>query len=117
MWNTKVAEAKDRYAMTHAPLIVKDKVIVGTAGGDGPIRGFIAAYRCEDRQGSLALLHHPRHPASRATRPGRANRWKTGGGAIWNTGSYDPETNLTFWGIGNPGPDTNRRRAPGRQPV
>ena len=65
------------YAMTHAPLIVKDKVIVGTAGGEYGIRGFIAAYRCGDRQGSLALLHHSRVRASRATKPGRAIRGST----------------------------------------
>jgi len=46
-------------------------------------------------------------PTNLTTRLGRATRGKHGGAPIWVTGSYDPETNLTFWGVGNPGPDWN----------
>ena len=60
MWNVAVGDPAAGYAITHAPLVVKDKVIVGVAGGEYGIRGFIAAYRRQDRQGSLALLHHSR---------------------------------------------------------
>jgi alcohol dehydrogenase (cytochrome c) len=102
IWNATVADSKDRYAITHAPLIVKDKVIVGTAGGDGPTRGQIAAY--DAKTGKQAWRFYtipaPGEPGNETWPPG--DRWKTGGGAIWNAGAYDPQTNLTFWGIGNP---------------
>ena len=63
--------------------------------------------RREDRQGSLALQHRSRPRRSRATRRWSGDSWKHGGAPIWVTGSYDPETNLTYWGTGNPGPDWN----------
>jgi alcohol dehydrogenase (cytochrome c) len=118
IWNTKIqipdgpANAKDRYGVTHAPLVVKDKVIVGTFGGDGPIRGFIDAYdaRTGKQVWRFYTIPAPGEPGG-DTWPSD-DRWKTGGGAVWNTGAYDAATNLTFWGIGNPS-ETNRpdRRA------
>jgi len=69
LWRTAVAEPTDGYAMTMAPLVVKDKVIVGVAGGEYGIRGFIAAFdavRRRDGKGSVALLYHD---GSRRTRP------------------------------------------------
>jgi alcohol dehydrogenase (cytochrome c) len=106
LWNTTVGSAADRYTLTHAPLIVKDKVIVGTAGGDGPIRGYIAAFDAKTGKEVWRFYTIPGEGE-----PGHetwsGDSWKTGGAAIWNTGAYDPETNLTFWGIGNPAPDTN----------
>ncbi len=106
LWNTTVGTAADRYAITHAPLIVKDKVIVGTAGGDGPIRGYIAAY--DAKTGKQAWRFHTiPGPGEPGHETWSGDSWKTGGAAVWNTGAYDPETNLTYWGIGNPAPDTN----------
>ena len=64
LWNTKVADSKAGYSITLAPLVVKDKVIVGVGGGEYGIRGFVAAFDAQDRQGSVALLHD--------SRPGRA---------------------------------------------
>ena len=61
-----------------------------------------------DGQGSVALLHHSRRRANPATKPGRGDdSWQHGGGSVWVTGSFDPALNLTYWGIGNPGPDWN----------
>jgi alcohol dehydrogenase (cytochrome c) len=101
MWNTTVADAAARYSITHAPLVVKDKVIVGTAGGDGPIRGLLAAF---DARTGKEVWRFNTIPG--AGEPGNetwsGESWKTGGAGIWNTGAYDPETNLTFWGTGNP---------------
>ena len=69
LWNTQGGRIpKPAMRITHAPLVVKDKVIVGTAGGEYGIRGFIAAYDVTDRQGSLALQQH-----SRAGRAGPRN--------------------------------------------
>ena len=69
-WKTKVAEAKENYAMTLAPLVVKDKVIVGVAGADFGIRGFIAAYERANGERSLAVLHHSRRPENQGTKRG-----------------------------------------------
>ena len=105
VWDTTVTTMPG-YPMTHAPLVVKDKILVGTAGGDGPIRGFLAAY--DAKTGKEVWRFHPiPAPGEPGNETWSGESWKTGGAAIWNTGAYDPETNLTFWGTGNPAPDTN----------
>src|SRR5437867_9154811 len=108
IWNTRVANASAGYAMTVAPLVVKDKVIVGVAGGEFGIRGFIAAY--DVRTGREAwrfnTIPGPGEPGHE-TWQGQGDAWEHGGGSIWTTGSYDPALNLTYWGTGNPGPDWN----------
>jgi alcohol dehydrogenase (cytochrome c) len=110
IWNRVVASGFV-YSMTVAPLVIKDKVIVGTAGGEYGIRGFIAAY--DAATGTEAwrfnTVPSPGEPGHETWGGG----WEHGGGSIWVTGSYDPETNLTFWGVGNPGPDYNAETRPG----
>ena len=110
LWNTQVGtntgNGSDRYAITHAPLIVKDKVIVGTAGGDGPIRGYIAAFDAKTGKEAWRFNTIPA-PGEPGHETWSGDSWKTGGAAIWNIGAYDPDTNVTFWGIGNPAPDTD----------
>ncbi len=110
-WNRIVANAAAGYSMTAAPLVVKEKVIVGTAGGEFGIRGFLVAYDAKTgkeawRFNTVPLPGEPGHETW-------GEGWKTGGASIWVTGSYDPETNLTFWGVGNPGPDYNAKTRPG----
>jgi alcohol dehydrogenase (cytochrome c) len=105
LWDTTVTTTAG-YPMTHAPLVVKDKVIVGTAGGDGPIRGFLAAFDAKTGKEVWRFYTIP-GPGERGNETWAGDSWKTGGAAIWNTGAYDAETNLTFWGIGNPAPDSN----------
>jgi alcohol dehydrogenase (cytochrome c) len=108
LWKVKVEGARPEagYAFTVAPLVVKDKVIVGPAGGDFGIRGWLAAYDAGTGREVWRFYTIPG-----AGEPGNdtwsGQSWRTGGAAIWTTGSYDPETNLTFWGTGNPGPDWN----------
>ena len=105
IWDTTVTDTPG-YPMTHAPLVVKDKIIVGTAGGDGPIRGFLAAF--DAKSGKEVWRFYPiPAPGEPGNETWAGESWKVGGAAIWNTGAYDPETNLTFWGTGNPAPDTN----------
>jgi alcohol dehydrogenase (cytochrome c) len=105
IWDTTVTDTSG-YPMTHAPLVVKDKIIVGTAGGDGPIRGFLAAF--DAKTGKEVWRFYPiPAPGEPGNETWAGESWKVGGAAIWNTGAYDPETNLTFWGTGNPAPDTN----------
>lgn len=112
LWKTKVGEASAGYAMTLAPLVVKDKVVVGVAGGEFGIRGFIAAY--DVRTGSEAWRFYTiPAPGEPGHQTWDGDDWKYGGASIWVTGSYDPDLNLTYWGIGNPGPDWNPDQRPG----
>jgi alcohol dehydrogenase (cytochrome c) len=112
LWDVKLERPEAGYALTVAPLVVKDKVIVGTAGGEYGIRGFIAAY--DAKTGKEAWRFYT---IAGPGEPGReswgGDSWKTGGGSIWVTGSYDPESNLTYWGVGNAGPDWNGDPRPG----
>ncbi|RPI55594.1 MAG: PQQ-dependent dehydrogenase, methanol/ethanol family [Acidobacteria bacterium] len=110
IWNRIVASGFG-YSMTVAPLVIKDKVIVGTAGGEYGIRGFIAAYDAATGMEAWRFntVPSPEEPGHETWGGG----WEHGGGSIWVTGSYDPETNLTFWGVGNPGPDYNAETRPG----
>ena len=105
-WSAKVEDYKPGYSMTLAPLAIRGKVLVGVSGGETGIRGFVDAY--DAKTGSRVWRFHtipgPGEPGNE-TWPG--DSWKTGGGSTWVTGSYDPETNLVYWGIGNPGPDWN----------
>jgi len=108
LWNVTVAEAKAGYAMTLAPLVIKDKVIVGTAGGEYGVRGFIAAFDAGtgNEAWRFYTIPGPGEPGHE-TWPANSDAWLHGGASVWVTGSYDPEMNLTYWGIGNPGPDWN----------
>ena len=123
LWNVEVAEKEAAYALTLAPLAVKDKLIIGTSGGDYGIRGFIAAYEAETGAEAWRFytIPGPGEPGHETWEPCPASpttfcdpdAWMHGGGAVWVTGSYDPVLNLTYWGIGNPGPDFNASQRPG----
>jgi len=108
LWKTKIHDytLDGGYAATGAPLVVKDKVIVGMAGGEHPGRGFLDAY--DAATGKRAWRFHT------IPEPGEPNfgtwagdSWKTGGAATWNNGSYDVASNTLFWGTSNPWPDYN----------
>ena len=106
LWNIKVANANAGYAMTLAPLVVKDKVIVGVAGGEFGIRGFIAAFDARTGREVWRFYTIP-GPGEPGHETWQGDAWEHGGGSVWMTGSYDPILNLTYWGSGNPGPDWN----------
>jgi alcohol dehydrogenase (cytochrome c) len=106
LWNVPVANAAAGYALTLAPLIVKDKVIVGTAGGEYGIRGFIAAYDVKTGKEAWRFYTIP-GPGEPGHETWDKDSWQHGGASVWVTGSYDAELNLTYWGIGNPGADYN----------
>ena len=127
LWKTRVAEAKAGYSITVAPLVVKDKVIVGVGGGEWGVRGFIAAYSAETGKelwrfytvpgpgepGHETWLPCPPDSPSGSKDYCDPDAWKHGGGSVWVTGSYDSATNLTYWGTGNAGPDYNPGQRPG----
>jgi alcohol dehydrogenase (cytochrome c) len=106
VWKVQVAKAESGYSLTHAPLVIKDKVIVGTAGGEYGIRGFIAAFDVKTGKEVWRFYTIP-GPDEKNFGTWAGDSWKHGGGSVWVTGSYDPDVNLTYWGIGNPGPDWN----------
>jgi alcohol dehydrogenase (cytochrome c) len=103
-WETKVDDYRMGYSITAAPLALRDKVIVGIAGAEYGTRGFLDAYdaRTGKRAWRFWTVPGPGEPGN-GTWAG--DSWKTGGASTWVTGSYDPETNLLYWGTGNPGPD------------
>ena len=104
LWNVKVAEAKERYAITMAPNVIKDKVLIGTGGGDAPIRGYIAAYDAKTGKEVWRFYTIP-GPGEPGHDTWAGESWRTGGVGVWNVGAYDRETNLIFFGTGNPQPD------------
>jgi alcohol dehydrogenase (cytochrome c) len=114
VWQKSVADPSLGYAMTLAPLVVKNTVIVGVAGGEYGIRGFIVAYDVDTGEETWRFytIPAPGEPGFETWQDG-GDAWRHGGGSVWLTGSYDPELNLTYWGIGNPGPDWNPAQRPG----
>ena len=106
IWDVALARPEAGYAITHAPLIVKNMVIVGPAGGEYGIRGFLAAFDVDTGK-ELWRFDTVPGPGEPGSDSWSGESWKTGGASIWMTGSYDPETNLTYWGTGNPGPVWN----------
>ena len=103
-WDATMEEYKNGYAATIAPLVVKDKVIVGVAGGEFGIRGFIDAYDAQTGKRAWRFYTIP-GPGEPGHDTWSGDSWKIGGASVWVTGAYDPEQNLVMMGIGNPGPD------------
>ena len=114
MWETNVADGQADLQMTAAVLPVKDKIIVGAAGGDRCVRDFIAGL--DAKTGKVAWLKYvipaPGEPGSETWKD-KNNAWQTGGGAMWITGSYDVATNQVIWGTGNPVPMFDPTYRPG----
>ncbi len=106
VWNREVAEYSSGYSKTAAPLIVKDHVVTGIAGGEYGIRGFLDSYNAEtgEREWRAWTIPGPEHADNRTW---AGESWRTGGSPTWITGSYDPNLDLIYWGTGNPGPDWN----------
>ena len=112
IWEVPMANERQEYGGTMAPLIVDDNIVVGVAGADEGIRGFVAAFKA----GSGALVWR-RWTIPLHGEPG-AETWKgaepvLGGGSTWLTGSYDPVTGTLYWPTGNPFPDSDDSGRPG----
>ena len=106
LWAAEAADYRAGYSKTAAPLIVKDKVVTGIAGGEYGIRGFLDAYNAATgtRDWRTYTIPGPDNPDNQTW---SGDSWRTGGSPTWITGSYDPDLDLVYWGTGNPGPDFN----------
>ena len=116
LWEVQVADTMEGFNITSPPLIVKDKIIVGHAGGEYAIRGFLDAYDVTgQRLWRFYTIPAPGEPGSETW---KGDSWKTGGGGTWLTGTFDPELNTLYWPVGNPAAMTDRSvRGRWRQPV
>jgi len=112
LWKRDITDPGMNYTATAAPLIVKDKVIVGIAGAEGGIRGFLDAYDAKTGERAWRFWTVPA-PGEFGSETWGGDSWKYGGSSTWVTGSYDPELNTIYWGTGNPGPDYNGDTRPG----
>jgi alcohol dehydrogenase (cytochrome c) len=112
LWDVAYATWNKNYGATSAPLVVKDKVLVGTSGGDDGVRGFVAAY--DALTGKLAwrfwTIPGPGEFGS-SSWPGKL--YLRGGGTTWMPGTYDPQLNTIYWGTSNPAPDFEGGVRPG----
>jgi len=113
IWDKVIAVWQKGYQLNVAPLVVKDKVILGPATNEEGANCWVAAYDVKTGNEIWRFNATP-SPGEPGNDTWPAQSWKHGGGSIWVTGSYDPETNLTFWGTGNPNPGWNGDpRSPG----
>jgi alcohol dehydrogenase (cytochrome c) len=114
IWERKIADPGIAETLTLAPLVVRDVAIVGTAGGEFGIRGFIDGTDLNTGQGLWRTYTIPGagEPGNETWKDGK-ERWRHGGGSIWETATYDPETDTFYQGIGNAGPDYDPEYRPG----
>ena len=105
-WSSPVADNRYGYGITAAPLAVDGKVIVGVSGGDAGARGFLDAYHAGTGERAWRFWTVPA-PGEPGADTWEGDSWRTGGGATWLTGSFDPDLGLLYWGTGNPAPVRN----------
>ena len=103
VWQTLVASPADNFTINGAPLVVNHSVVVGVSGGEFGVRGFLAAYDVSTGQQQWRFNTIP-GPGEAGHETWENDAWKWGGGGTWITGSYDPSTDLLYWGVGNPSP-------------
>lgn len=106
VWNVKMDEYTIGYSSTAAPLVIKDNVIIGIAGGEYGVRSFIDAYDIKTGERKWRRYTIPT-AGEKGVETWEGDSWKTGGGPAWVTGTYDQEQNILYWATGNPSPDWN----------
>jgi PQQ-dependent dehydrogenase (methanol/ethanol family) len=106
VWDTEMADSHLNYGATQAPLAVGDLIISGISGGDEGVRGFLSGYKAStgERVWRFWTVPAPGEPGSETWVGTSINH---PGSSTWMTGTYDPETDILYWGVGNPGPDFN----------
>ena len=103
IWDVATADYRTGHSFTVAPLAVKNLIIIGVSGGEYGVRGFIDAYDAATGQRKWRFYTVP-GPGEPGHDTWEGDSWKVGGAPAWNTGTYDPATNLLFWPTGNPAP-------------
>lgn len=103
VWDVTAVDYTKGYSFTLAPLVIKNLVLVGVSGGEYGIRGFIDAYDAAtgERKWRFYTVPAKGEPGNETW---EGESWKIGGSPAWITGTFDPETNTTFWTTGNPSP-------------
>ena len=114
VWERKIADPAIAETLTLAPLVIRDVAIVGSAGGEYGIRGFIDGTDLNTGEQLWRTYTIPGagEPGSETWKDGK-ERWRHGGGSVWETATYDPESDTFYQGIGNPGPDWDAEYRPG----
>ncbi len=112
IWDVAYATGNKNYGATSAPLIVKDKVLVGTSGGDDGVRGFVAAYDAETGKEAWRFWTIPA-PGEKGSESWPGDMYLHGGGTTWMPGTYDADLNTIYWGTSNPSPDFDGSVRPG----
>ncbi|MEA2904503.1 MAG: hypothetical protein QOI12_1890 [Alphaproteobacteria bacterium] len=113
VWDKKHSDNPD-LEFTAAPLALKDTILLPASGGDNGVRTWLAGIdpKTGEQQWKTFIIPAPGEPGGETWKD-KANAWQTGGGALYVTGSYDPQTNLTYWGTGNPSPRYDSAYRPG----
>jgi alcohol dehydrogenase (cytochrome c) len=111
IWNQKFADAKDGYYATSAPIVANGVLISGVAGGESTTRGFLDGWDPDTgkKLWRRYTIPAPGEPGSE-TWPKNSDAWSQGGGPTWRSGSYDPQLDLVYWGVGNAEPYDPRTR-------
>ena len=117
VWDKMIMQRNEfgtRERFRSAPVVAEDKVIIANGAGDAGTRGWLAALdvKTGNELWRWYVVPKPGDPGSETWKD-KNNAWKTGGGGIWQTGSYDPATKLTIWGTGNPVPQYDPESRPG----
>jgi alcohol dehydrogenase (cytochrome c) len=111
LWNKKFADWKEGYHSSGAPIVANGVLISGVAGGESTTRGFLDGWDPEtgEKRWRRYTIPAPGEPGSE-TWPANSDAWKYGGGSLWRSGSYDPQLDLVYWGVGNAEPYDPRPR-------
>jgi len=112
VWDKKIGDYTYAETFTIMPLAVNNKIVFGTAGAEYGVRGWLAAIDADTGAPAWKTYTIP-GPGEPGNDTWGGDSWKYGGGSTWITGSYDKETNLLYWPVGNPGPDFDRHVRPG----
>jgi alcohol dehydrogenase (cytochrome c) len=114
LWDKTYGDVRAGESATVAPLIIKNKVIVGSSGGEFGVRGHMDAFDIDSGEHlwRCYTVPKPGEPGSE-TWPSDGEAWARGGANCWLTGTYDPELNLLYVGTGNPAPDFDGEVRPG----
>ena len=116
LWDTEMADWRENYNGTSAPLVVGNLVISGTAGGDEGVRGFVAAYDTATGKEVWRFWTVPK-PGEPGSETWQGKLTEHRGGAAWMTGTYDPQARSRVLADRQSRAGLQRRRAPGRQPL